>query len=76
MKPKLATLPPKKTPAPKKIPVLRKFAVWHVGQQPEIIEGYSAVVNAAGVTIDQGEKKRVIKGVVMVTEPSEKMKFL
>ena len=56
--------------------MLRKFAVWHVGQQPEIIEGYSAVVNAAGVTIDQGEKKRVIKGVVMVTEPSEKMKFL
>jgi hypothetical protein len=40
--------------------------VWHTGKQPEIIEGYSAVVTPEGVTIDQGETKRVIKGTVIV----------
>jgi len=65
MKVKIATLPPKKT-VPSKIRVLEKIAVWHPGKQPEIIEGYSAVVTPEGVTIDQGETQRVIKGTVIV----------
>ena len=61
----------------KKNTTLRKFAVWHSGAAPEIIEGYQAVVTPSGVNIDQGEGKfRVIPGVIMVTEPSEKIKFL
>ena len=63
MKVKIATQPLKKSVTVK---TLHKIAVWHTGKQPEIIEGYSAVVTPEGVTIDQGETKRVIKGTVIV----------
>jgi len=71
MKTKPSKLPPKKTQP------LKRFAVWHTGGSPEIVEGFSATVTGDGVTISQGpDKSRVITGVIMVTEPSDKMKFL
>jgi hypothetical protein len=55
----------------------RKFAVWHSDASPEIVEGISVVVTHDRITIDQGNgKSRVILGNIMVTEPTEKIKFL
>ena len=71
MKSKTSKLPPKKNQP------LRKFAVWHSDASPEIVEGLTVVVTHDRITIDQGGgKTRVILGNIMVTEPTEKIKFL